>query len=203
MNIARRSFTWKVEKIQFHQKLHPSPFSSFFPFIHIDEKKRLWKILRNHVWKLISGYERRQSFPLRHDNWFREGNFLHPSFFTLFSELNSPMSDVEKTKRSEYSLHPYRFLLNREMASINQLIMSWANRTKKNWWIFIIFVAVKGAMKYSFVNDVKWAFTVVGYWWKDDLSQKYFNQIIWTEKLDGLLMRRFIKLSKVFNHVCS
>lgn len=39
------------------------------------------------------------------------------------------MSDVEKTKRSEKSLHPYRFLLNgrvkrEELETINQLIIS-------------------------------------------------------------------------------
>ncbi|CRK97732.1 CLUMA_CG011112, isoform A [Clunio marinus] len=43
-----------------------------------------------------------------------------------------PMSDVEKTKRSEKSLQPYRFLLNEisheKLAIINQVIMSLVNR---------------------------------------------------------------------------
>lgn len=110
----KKKFHGKVEKIQFHQKFTRTP-------IRIDEKKRLWKILRNHVWKLISGYE-------REDKVFHSDTIIdleREIFLSPFSvELNSPMRDVEKTKRSEYSLHPYRFLLNRKMATINQLIMS-------------------------------------------------------------------------------
>lgn len=49
-------------------------------------------------------------------------------------EVALPMSDVEKTKRSEKSLQPYRFLLNErvkegeKMETINQLIISSANK---------------------------------------------------------------------------
>lgn len=42
------------------------------------------------------------------------------------------MCDVEKTKRSEKSLQPYRFLLNElaeeKLETINQLIISWADK---------------------------------------------------------------------------
>lgn len=45
---------------------------------------------------------------------------------------HSPIRDVEKTKRSEKSLQPYRFLLNEcwnieKLETINQLIIGWAN----------------------------------------------------------------------------
>lgn len=122
----KKKFHKKVGKIQFHQKL----YQPLLLFSHIDEKKRLWKILRNHVWKLISRYEDKvfhsdTIIDLERGNIFFLSHVIHVEHY-------SPMSDVEKTKRSEYSLHPYRFLLNRKMATINQLIMSWANRTKND-----------------------------------------------------------------------
>lgn len=136
LNKKNKFCRWGAE-IQFHQKF---PLLPRMPFSHIDEKKRLWKILRNHVWKLISRCEDKVFHSDTIIDLERE-NFLFPSLsrslsslffcFSIHAAFNSPMSDVEKTKRSECSLHPYRFLLNREMATINQLIMSWANRTQK------------------------------------------------------------------------
>lgn len=97
------------------------------------------KILRTHVWKLISrsrsGWESK-SFLLRHDNWFseRRGSFRY-----------SPMSDVEKTKRSEKSLQPYRFLLNewKEKRKMLKPLISLLLVELTKWWFFIIRVAGK------------------------------------------------------------
>lgn len=185
----KKKFRKKVEKIQFHQRVHPS----LILLSRIDEKKRLWKILRNHVWKLISGYERRQSFPLRHDNWFRD--------FPLFFQLNSTHLWAmwrKQNVRNIHSIHIDSCWIEKWQPLISLL---WVEQTEqKIWWIFINFVAEKEAMKCSFINDVKWAFTVVGHWWKSDLSRNPKNTVIefLNRMFSGLLMHRLIQLCKVF-----
>lgn len=118
------------------------------------------KILQNHVPKLISSKLQKQTkFRLSDTiiDFQKEIENFFSSFFSHSRQLSfhSPMRDVEKTKRSEKSLQPYRFLLNEPMneklKTINQLITTWVNE-KNDDSLSIFLQNIKWSLRGEFMR---------------------------------------------------